>query len=315
MKAYRTLLLVFFAATQLAAQDETSKSMQSWQYPYEVHRLQISDSLNIAYVDEGQGKCTLLFIHGLGSNLKAWQKTIDSLRAEYRCIALDLPGYGKSAGGDFAYDMQFFAAAVDAFIKKMRLKNVVLVGHSMGGQVALHTVLNKNKNVEKLILLAPAGFETFSDAEKQWFRTIYTPAFLKATPEAQIIKNFELNFHQMPADARFMIDDRLAMRDSAADYEQYCAMIPKCVLGMLEQPVFERLPEIALPTLVLFGENDALIPNRILHPKLTTLEVAQGGQGRIPGSTLRMIPEAGHFLQWEQAGVVNSVILGFLGGG
>lgn len=301
------LLLVF----PLQGQCQNIKSTQT--ASFEVKKMAISDSLSIAYIDEGEmdNGTTLLFIHGLGSNLKAWQKNIDSLKKHVRCIGIDLPGYGESGTGAYAYDMSFFAESVSAFIEKMALEKVVLVGHSMGGQIAMHLALDSPQKVEKLVLIAPAGFEVFSEQEKSWFQSFFTPAVVKATPPAQIEKNVQVNFYKMPADAEFMIEERLGFLKSDA-FDAYCTMIPRCVMGMLNEPVFDRLPEIKVPTLVIFGENDMLIPNKLLHPALTTLEVAKGGQEQIPNSSLVLIPEAGHFVQWEGARQVNQRLLEFL---
>lgn len=284
--------------------------MQDWVYPYDVHKVQVSDSVEIAYVEQGSGAQTLLFVHGMGSYLKSWTKNIEVLKQDYRCIALDLPGYGKSSKGNYTHSMTFFADAVQQFIEKLNLKNVVLVGHSMGGQISIHLALRQLPNVQKLILIAPAGFETFTEAEKQWFKNVYTSAFIKATPTEQIIKNFEINFHQMPEDARFMIDDRLFMRETV-EYDTYCEMIPQCVQGMLQEPVYERLPEIKIPTLILYGNNDLLIPNKFLHPALTTIQVAESGHKRLSNSRLQLFDACGHFVQWECAEGVNQAIIDF----
>lgn len=284
--------------------------MQDWVYPYDVHKVQVSDGVEVAYVDEGAGAQTFLFLHGMGSYLKSWTKNIEVLKQNYRCIALDLPGYGKSSKGNYTHSMSFFADAVQQFIEKLNLKNVVLVGHSMGGQISMHLVLRKLPNVEKLILIAPAGFETFTEAEKLWFKNVYTAAFIKATPTEQIIKNFEINFHQMPEDARFMIEDRLFMRETV-EYDTYCEMIPQCVQGMLNEPVYERLPEITIPTLILYGKNDLLIPNKLLHPALTTAQVAEAGHKQLPNSQLQLFDACGHFVQWECAEGVNEAIQAF----
>jgi len=312
------LCIAFFALlflVQTTAQTENQHSMQDWQYPYEVHKIIISDSLEIAYIDEGKDinkdEFVLLFIHGLGSNLKAWSKNIEGLKEHYRCIALDLPGYGKSQKDEYPFSMTFFADAVRTFMDSLNLEKVVLAGHSMGAQIAMRTVLNNSENIEKLILVAPAGLEEFTEKEKTWFQNIFTPTVVKATSEAQIIKNFQLNFYKMPDDAQFMIEDRLLMREST-EYDHYCNMIPLCVMGMLNEPVFDQLLEIHLSTLIIFGENDLLIPNRFLHPNLTTLEVAKKGQAGIPESILEMVPLAGHFVQWEQAESVNGKVLDFL---
>ncbi|MEL6864551.1 MAG: alpha/beta hydrolase [Bacteroidota bacterium] len=311
MKPLAVLLITFAFVFQSTAQNENQSSMQDWQYPYSIQKMTVSDSIEIAYADQGKGNCTLLFLHGLGSNLKAWQKNMEALKKDYRCIAVDLPGYGKSSKGDYPFDMTFFATTIRAFIDKMKLKKVILVGHSMGGQIAVHTFLNDDTAIEKLILIAPAGFETFSQQEKKWLKNITTPTVIKATPESQIIKNFHLNFNSFPDDAQFMIDDRLWMRKTI-EYDHYTNMIPKCVMGMLNEPIFNRLAEIEVSTLVIFGVQDLLIPNKLLHPTLTTAKVAQSGAEAIPKSSLKMIPLAGHFVQWEQSQQVNKEIEAFL---
>ena len=306
---FMLFLLAFFGILKAPAQKTTMLDMK---YPYETQFVDLDDNIRIAYIDQGTGKYTLIFIHGLGSYLPAWKKNIDDLKLRYRCIALDLPGYGKSSKGEHDYNMSFFASVLRQFVEKLQLRNVVLVGHSMGGQIALTAALQNTEHIEKLVLLAPAGFETFSAQEKQVLRNLYTPAILKGLPTEQIRKNFEVNFVKFPEDAEFMYQDRLFMRETE-EYDRYCAMIPQCVAGMLDEPVFDQLPQIKIPTLVLYGADDALIPNKFLHPTLTTEMVAKAGATCIPGSKLQMIPKAGHFVQWEGAKEVNKVIKKFLG--
>lgn len=296
------LLFIFSThATKLSA-------MNTWSYPYPTHKTTLNDSLTINYIDEGEGAHTLLFIHGLGSNLKAWQKNIDGLKDRYRCIALDLPNYGQSSTGQYPFSMSFFAETIHLFIQKLKLQEVVLVGHSMGGQSAIHYALKYPSSLSHLILLAPAGFETFTSQQVHWFEQVYTATFVKSATENQIIKNFQLNFYDMPEDAQFMISDRLEMRADTATYDQYCSMIPQCVLGMLKEPVFDQLKEVKLSTLVVFGEEDRLIPNPLLNAKLTTADVAQKGVEQLPNAKLVMVPKAGHFVQWEGANAVQAAI-------
>ena len=83
-------------------------------------------------------------------------------------------------------------------------------------------------------------------------------------------------------------------------------------MGMLQQPVYERMKEIKIPVLVVYGENDYLIPNQLLHKGLTTRQVADSGQAQLPDSKLKMMPQAGHFVQWEAAEAVNQEIQDFL---
>jgi len=284
--------------------------MQAWQYAHPVENIRIDDSTQIAYTDTGQGQ-PLLFIHGLGSNLQCWNRNIDSLASKYRCLAIDLPGYGKSSKQSYPFTMSFFAHSVQTFIDSLGLDQVTVIGHSMGGQIAMHMALSRPEQISRLVLLAPAGFETFSSQERQLISNLYSPAIVKALPTSQIVKNFELNFYDMPEDAKFMIEDRLLMRKTA-EYDHYSQMIPKCIKGMLAELVFDQLPKITAPTLVLFGANDQLIPNKYLHPNQTSETIARTGAAHLPNSTVGLIEKAGHFIQWEQSNKVNQAINLFL---
>jgi pimeloyl-ACP methyl ester carboxylesterase len=292
----------------------TKKSMLDFKYPYKTKFVELSNEIKVAYVDEGKGDQTLIFIHGLGSYLPAWKKNMEVLKADYRCIALDLPGYPKSSKGDYAYNMTFFADVILEIIAELKLKNPVLVGHSMGGQVAITAALKSPDVLEKLILIDPAGIERFNEKESALLKSLLTAESVKNTPVEQIKKNFDVNFAAglTPEDAMFMYNDRLYMRETAEEYEHYCRMIPKCVAGMLDEPVFEELKTLKMPTLILFGEQDYLIPNKYLHQKLTTEKVAQSAKAQIPNSQLFMVPNAGHFAMWDNAQMVNETIQTFL---
>jgi pimeloyl-ACP methyl ester carboxylesterase len=287
--------------------------MDEWVYPYAVKEIQLSPQLKIAYIDEGKHEQTLLFIHGLGSYLKGWWKNIGPLSQQYRCIAIDLPGYGKSSSGNYPYTPIFFAEALRDFIVQLSLNDITVVGHSMGGQIAVHLALMAELPVSNLVLIAPAGFETFTPQDKLWIHALYEPGLLKKISQEQMMRNFYVNFHRFPDDARFMIEDRQLLHQSAQLFDHYCEMIPKCVRGMLEQPIFEKLKEITKPVLILFGEDDQLIPNKILHPSLTTQKVAAAGAEQIRHSQLIMIRRCGHFVPWEQHEAVNKEIIRFLG--
>lgn len=304
------MLTSLFCATCSTTQNTTA--VTTWKYPFDVHYANVNDSTRLAYVDEGRGPETLVFIHGLGSNLQAWQKTIADLRNDYRCIALDLPGYGKSSQHDYPFGMAFFAGQVDALINELKLKKVTLVGHSMGGQVAIMLALQQPAYLERLILAAPAGLERFSAENRAFFATYVQPQIIRATPEPQIEANFKMNFFEMREDARFMVEDRLEMRNDTQAYRFYSEMIPRCVLGMIDEPVADRLPELDVRTLMIFGRQDRLIPNKLLHPELAVEQVAQSGQQAIPGARLLLIDKAGHFVQWDQSADFNKAVRSFI---
>ncbi len=308
--AKKTLFALFIAFAAVPMMAQTS-SMQDLPYPNDTKTVTLPGGTEIAYIDRGQGPYTLLFVHGLGTYFKSWLHNVNTLSMENRCIALDLPGYGKSSKGDYPFGMAYFADQISQFCKALELEQVILVGHSMGGQIALTLALQDSTLLKKLVLIAPAGIETFTEAEAKWLKTVYTPEVVKNASPDQIRKNFEANFYIWPYDAEYLYRERLFMRETS-EYDGWCRMIPKCVAGMLDEPVFAKLNKINLPTLIIFGENDALIPNTFLHKTQNTLQIAQLAQSGIPGSRLRLLPQAGHFVQWEQAALTNQAIREFL---
>ena len=145
-------------------------------YPYKTKSVALPGDCNITYIDEGKGKQTLLFIHGLANYAPVWKKNIDVLKSDYRCIAIDLPGNGLSGKEDRNYNMMLYAQSVYEFIQALGLENLTLVGHSMGGQVAMITTIAYPHCARNMVLCAPAGFEEFSQMDK----TLYSGALSMA---------------------------------------------------------------------------------------------------------------------------------------
>ncbi|WP_258099167.1 alpha/beta fold hydrolase [Marinoscillum pacificum] len=280
-------------------------------YKYETKTLQIDDSTSVAYIDEGVGDRTLIMIHGLATYLPSWYPQFDHLMKSNRCIVLDLPGYGRSSKGNYPATMSFYANVIRNFITELEIENPVLVGHSMGGQIAVTTVLEYPELFKELILLAPAGFETFTDQHATLLKSATTVDVICGATDDQVRANWKLNFFDMPETVEFMIQDRLKIKE-ASDFRLYGQSVVRSVSGMLDESIFERLKELKTRTLVAYGANDALIPNRYLNPQLTTKSVAEKGVEQIQNASLTLVPECGHFMTYDQPEVVNEIIDSFL---
>ncbi len=310
------ILIILFASALLIASgcspygNLSIMNFDELNYPYPVKKAVLSDDITIAYLDEGAGSQAIIFIHGLGSYLPAWEKNIDGLKQNYRCIAIDLPGYGKSSKAVHSGTMEFYANVIKSFMDKLGLQKAVIAGHSMGGQIAMVMALRYPEYVDKLVLVSPAGIETFTEGQKEWFRNVMTVAGVKNTSAQQIRANLTANFYNLPDDAEFMITDRIAMRD-AEYFDNYCYTVVQSVKGMVDQPVYDFLPDIKQKTLILFGENDNLIPNPYLNPGFTA-DIGKIAEERIPDSKLIVVPSCGHFVQFEKADVVNNAVKDFL---
>lgn len=283
-------------------------------YKYDVAYATLRDSIKIAYVDEGSKEHpTIVMVHGWGGYIKNWYSTIDELSKDYRCIALDLPGYGLSSMKYYEQEqdyLQFFASIIDEFCSGLNLNEVVLLGHSMGGQISMIATLNEPKWLKALVLAAPAGFETFSEAEANLLIQYARPEAIMNSTEPQVRAAYTVNFVEMPALAEEMIQERL-LAQRAPWFREYAKVREMGVRGMLAHPVREQLGQISYPTLVIYGNNDLLIPNRYFHASSTVQDILDIGS-EIPQVQLELLENAGHMLQLDQPKNFNHTVKEFL---
>ncbi|MDP1725611.1 MAG: alpha/beta hydrolase [Bacteroidota bacterium] len=286
-------------------------------YPFPVKYVTIKHNhhgsdMKLAYCDEGKGPQTLLFIHGLANYIPVFKHNIEFLKKHFRCVAVDLPGNGLSSSGDYPFSMLFYAETISRFIEHLNLKNVVLVGHSMGGQISVIIALRFSHLIKKLVLLAPSGFEYFSDMEKSWVKGLmrfgsfmYSDAM---SLESAIINSY---YHEKKQDAHHIINDLKHIM--LGEQGKYWGKMTKAnIEGMLDEQVSVFLPEIKQKTLLLYGKQDALIPNKVVHFNETTESLAKKSAALIENCEYHIIPHCGHFIQIEAADKVNDLILKFL---
>jgi pimeloyl-ACP methyl ester carboxylesterase len=305
MKKFVSISFLVLSVCRLNAQDSCLPV-----YNIPVKKIQLSTG-PLAYVEKGKGK-TILFLHGLGGNISHWLKSVNELSADYHCIAIDLPGYGWSVQPvlNRKDQMQLYADVVNEFLKKKKIKKVFLAGHSMGAQVAIVTALH-NKRIKKLLLVSPAGLETFTEKEADLLRTATAAPVFEKQDEAVIRNNFKINFVDQPADAEALIKYRLQIKNCPG-IKPYSETLSAGVKGMLAHPIKDSLKYLSMPVLIVFGTNDGLIPNRYLHPPLTTGGLAKEAAALLPKPTVAMIEKAGHMVIFEKNSETNLVIKNFL---
>lgn len=284
-------LLLLMSATSVAAQDALPH------YPDDVQTTTV-DGREVAFVDRGEGD-PLLFVHGLGSNLSLWREALDAFDDSHRVLALDLPGYGLSGKTDVPGTMSFFADTVTGLLDEREINEVTYVGVSMGGQVGLTLALEAPERVRRLALVSPAGIEPFSPKEAAAMKQATTAEGILNTTDEQVRQNTTLNFAEWNDRYAWIIEQRHALSERD-DFAAYAKANARSVAGMLESDVRDRLGEIDVPALVLFGAGDRLIPNPYLHPDMTTTDVADRAREALPEATVRMVETAGHLLMLER---------------
>lgn len=124
------------------------------------------DTTRIHYVSEGKGKDAIVLVHGWGGNLDLWRAHVPELSKRARVIALDLPGHGKSDKPETNYNMDFFAAAIDAVMKDANVEHAVLVGHSMGTPV-VRQFYRKYPQKTLALVIVDGGLRPFGTKEQR----------------------------------------------------------------------------------------------------------------------------------------------------
>ncbi len=265
----------------------------------------------VAYVEKGKGK-NIILIHGLGGNISHWTNNIKPLAKTFRCIALDLPGYGHSDKNKDTANIDllgFYADVVLEFIRKKSLKDITLAGHSMGGQIAVIAALKDQSKVKHMVLVSPAGLETFTMQEAQLLTSTTPSSVFEKQDEAAIRASFKRNFYNQVPEK--LVQERLKFKD-CRDFSKYAIAVSKGVQGMFQHPVKDQLKNIKQDVLIIYGNEDAHIPNKYLHPSLSLSEVVKNGTDNIPVSKSILINNAGHLVQYEQPDELNKAIRNFV---
>lgn len=279
-------------------------------YRFKIKNIDLFNDINIAYSDEGKGLNTIVFIHGLANYSDIWNEQIAALSLANRCIALDLPGCGKSSRGDFPYSMLFYSEVVQKFCEKLELSKVILCGHSMGGHVSIVTALRFPDLVSKLVLIAPSGFERFKPFEIAMLKNTISIGNMFFNDETHLVTLLRQSFYKMPESGSKMISDLVTLLKSE-NIREWRAMVEKCIIGMLDEQVFDLLKFIHCPVLAIFGQNDTLIPNVFLH-QTTTKRIAEIACAEIQNSQLTIMPFTGHAVFMERPTETNQLISNFI---
>ncbi len=278
-----------------------------------LEKVSIGHGVEIAYTDEGKSDKVLIFIHGLANYHGVWVKNTEVLKQNFRCISIDLPGNGMSSKStERPYSLFFYAECIQLMMKELQIEKAVLVGHSMGGHIAMIFALRYPNVLEELILMAPSGFEQFSSIEKNWMKQLMDMGSFLISDESSLVHAIQNSFYKNSEQQSSKIINDLKSYFPQHKGLHWSKMVRSNIHAMLDEQIGAFLTELKLPVLVIFGKEDAMIPNKMIHPMLTTESIAKKAISLIPNSELHMIPHAGHFVQLEAAEKCNDLILEFL---
>lgn len=278
--------------------------------PLPVRRVDIG-GLEIAYVDSGGEGPPVVLVHGLSSSIGFWEHQFPALAATHRVLALDLPGYGASDRPDAPYTPGWFAAQVLRWMDAIGLRSAAIVGHSMGGQIALELALLAPDRVPALVLSAPSGIERFASGHAAWMERYWTERRALDTSEEELRFAFtELVFARVDAGVERLLCERVRMRGTP-ELAGTSVAVSRSVSGMLRNPVFPRLGQVAARTLVVFGADDRMIPNTVFNGGRPR-QIAELARQSIPDATVVIVPKGGHTVHHDAPDVFNDAVEQFL---
>ena len=248
---------------------------------------------------------SLLLIMGLGANTTSWEMQIPAFSREYRTVAFDNRGSGRSDKPQSPYTIPQMADDAAALLDHLGISSAHVFGMSMGGMVAQEMALRHPQRVRTLVLggtmaggpnavmagpqliqqWASTALLPLEQAIENGLRFLYSEEFIARNHERLVRRALDLAYLQPPLDA-----------------------VQRQVMAVLQFNTFQRLADVTAPTLVISGTADQIVPpenSRILAE-------------RIPGAQLIELEGAGHGFLAEKAEETNSTVLAFLrrqGGG
>jgi pyruvate dehydrogenase E2 component (dihydrolipoamide acetyltransferase) len=237
----------------------------------------------------------ILFIHGFGADLNTWMFNQPALAERHRTIALDLPGHGGSTKAlDSAVDESSFAADIDRFLAALNIDRVHLVGHSMGGGIALAFAVWQPERVASLTLIASAGFGPEINAA-------FIDGFVKMERRRDAQDVLRLLVRNPALVSRQMVEDVLRYKrlDGVAAALRRLAdeWFPN---GVQRANWAELAKSLSVPTQIIWGRDDGIIP--------AAHGAALGGD--VP---VHILDDSGHLPHMEKSAEVNRLIARFVG--
>jgi len=249
--------------------------------------------LTLRHLKQGDGDPPAVLVHGFAGNLNNWLFNQAALASDRSVYSVDLPGHGLSSKDVGDGSLETLADVLCDWLDTVGLRRVHIVGHSLGGGIALAMALRYPDRLLSCTLIASAALGTEIDAD-------YIDGIVKADRRKQLKSYLERLFADPSLVTRQLVDDVLKFKRVDGVREALTTLANNFVVGGKQALVFrERLDEIPVPILVIWGGKDMVLPPS--H--------AEGLPGRC---TVEVLSDCGHMVQMEASGEVNRLIARFL---
>lgn len=239
-----------------------------------------SNGINLHVEQRGAGTPALVFLHYWGGSSRSWRHVVDLLAPEFRAVAIDHRGWGRSGASEsHSYGLADLADDAQAVIEALDLERYILVGHSMGGKVAQLMASRRPHGLTGLALVAPSPPSPLNlppPVRQGMVRAYDTRESIIATVD-QVLAPGGLD----PDDLETVIADSLAGAPAAKQ---------AWPLSASQEDITAAVADIAVPVIVISGELDRVDPPEVLQCELLP---------HIPQAQLHVLPHVGHLLPFE----------------
>jgi pimeloyl-ACP methyl ester carboxylesterase len=269
-----------------------------------LHRVELPGA-TVNYAEIGAGE-PILFVHGLGGCWRNWLENLPHFGRSHRAIALDLPGFGESPMPSWPIEMPAYGRLIHDFCEKLGIDRIsALVGNSMGGFVSTEAVIDHPDRFDKLVLVSAAGISFAEaigrrrEAEVALFEAMM--AFTAGPRRVWLTRPkgrqfaFGRVFHNPNRVRPELLQEQMEPGIRAPGF-------PDAIRAIGGYDTRHRLTEIEIPTLVVWGLNDHIVP----------VEAAIGYHRLIPDSRLELFERTGHVPQMERPARFNQLLDDFL---
>jgi len=246
-------------------------------------------------------KPLIVLIHGFLSSTFSYRRLVPLLRANFSVLAVDLPPFGRSGTSrKYYYSYQNMAQTVINLVKSLNYHKFSVVGHSMGGQIAMHTALLEPKMVEKIILLNSSGYmkkvnTTLVYSSYLPFFHLYVKKWLKKTGVLGNLQNVVYD--------RSIIDEEMIKGYSEPFDDNGIFKGLTYLIRHREGDISsQELKRINTPCLLIWGEQDKVVP----------LNIGKRLHKDLPNSRLIILPDTGHLVPEEKPELTYQYILDFV---
>lgn len=253
------------------------------------HKITSADGVTISYQVKGTGNPALVFVHGWCCDKSYWKAQMNHFSTHYKVITIDLAGHGDSGCNRTSWTIEAFGQDVAAVVEKLKLDQVILIGHSMGGPVNLEATRLLSTRIIGLV-----GADTYQSFERR----------MSKTQREQFLKQFQENFQS--ATGNFV----RSMFTTSADPD----LVKQVVDDMSSAP-----PEIgiaAMEALFLFDPTKTLKkirqPIYCINSDKYPTDIS-GNQQYADSFKVKLMPGMGHFVMMEDAPLFNKLLTEIIG--